>query len=108
MAQRTRSNWTYLLWALFAVFAIVLIWQIVSGTGLLPGDTGRDVAAGTNETSGSGQMNLGAWPWTLTVLGGTIILGVAIAWAEFRNRRLTQAEWDAGEAKTREIYKSDT
>jgi hypothetical protein len=108
MAQSQRSKWNYLLIAVFVLFVVALGWQIITGSGLLPGDTGTEPVAGTDETtSGSGHMDLAAWPWTLFLLAGTIVLGAAIGWGEFQSRRGSRRDWQAGEAKTREIYKQD-
>lgn len=106
MTSPNRSKWNYALWALFAVFLIVLVWRIIDGSGLLPGDTGTQPIAGSDETaSGSGQQDLGSWAWTLVVLVGTVLLGGAIAWGEYQTRRISRRDWQAGEARAHDIYK---
>jgi hypothetical protein len=35
--------------------------------------------------------NWGAWVWSLAVIGGPIILGIALAWLVIMNRRRTRA-----------------
>jgi hypothetical protein len=32
-----------------------------------------------------------AWPWALIVIGGPVILGLAMAWSKLRNRRVSNA-----------------
>lgn len=46
-------------------------------------------------------------PWFLAVVGGTIVLGIAIAYGFWRNRKRTIAERMQTEAATREIYHKD-
>lgn len=103
-----RSAWMYAGYVALALLAVLLIWQVASATGLLPGSSPTHPLATAEETSsGSGHMDLGAWTWALFILIATIALGAAIAWGEYNARKLTRAQWEAGEAKTREIYKDD-
>lgn len=46
-------------------------------------------------------------PWFLTVVGGTIVLGIAIAYAMLRTSRRTPREKRRTEEATRDIYHKD-
>ena len=43
-------------------------------------------------------------PWFLVLVGGTIVLGIAIAYGVLRNRQRTTREKLQTEAATRDIY----
>lgn len=109
VSKLPRLRWTYLLYAIFALFLVLLGWQVVAGSGLLPSDTvGTEPIASPDETgSGSGHMNLGAWTWTLALVALTIVVGLAIAWGEYQTRRISRRDWEKSERKTKELYKSD-
>lgn len=103
MAQRHHSMWRYIAYGALAFLFVLLVWNVVALTG-----SGRAPVATAGETaSGSVHINLAAWPWTLFILIGTVALGAAIAYGEIQGRKVTRQQWDAGEAKTRELYKDD-
>jgi hypothetical protein len=106
MAQHKRAGWQNIVIVLFGAFLILLAFRIVADSGLLPGDGGTDAMAPGDETqSGSGQMDLGARPWTLLIFASTVALGAILAWAQRKTAHVPRADWQAGEAKAREIYK---
>jgi len=45
--------------------------------------------------------------WLLVVAGGPILLGCAIAYAMFNNRRLSRRENERRDAATRDLYRSE-
>lgn len=105
MAHRSTSKWTWVLIAGLLLFAGVYLVLVIGGTGLVPGDTAVDSSTTSMETSGEGQMDLGAFPWTAVVLIGTAILGIALALSQFRTSRVTPEEERVAEAGTREVYR---
>ena len=52
-------------------------------------------------------MNLGAWSWTSVVLIGTAILGVALAYSQWRTSKLTRSEFEAGESEVRRAHQEN-
>jgi hypothetical protein len=52
-------------------------------------------------------MDLAAFPWVILVVGGTIVLGLVIAWGAWRTGRRTPAEKAIRDAGTREVYKRE-
>lgn len=42
--------------------------------------------------------------WLFVVVGGAVLLGLAIAWGIFRSRQETRTEVERAEEGTREIY----
>ncbi|RYE41224.1 MAG: hypothetical protein EOP21_08950 [Hyphomicrobiales bacterium] len=85
----------------------ILAWLVISGSGLLPGDTGVAPVADPAEGQGSQTMNLAAWPWTIVVAVTTLVLGIGIAYGQLRTRRLSRTEFERGETASRELYRED-
>lgn len=46
-------------------------------------------------------------PWLLAVLGGPILMGIALAYFVFRNKHRDHSHDYEGEAATRELYKEE-
>jgi hypothetical protein len=86
---------------------LIILWLVISGSGLLPGDTGVEPVADPAEGQTGQLMNLAAWPWTVILLLGTIVLGVGIAWGQFRSGQVTEAENDRTEAATRALHERE-
>jgi hypothetical protein len=105
----TKGSKTTLVAAIgFIILVAILLWLVISGSGLLPGDTGVEPIADGNEgQSGSTLMNLGAWPWTMIVLVATIVLGVGIAYGQYRSRQVTRADLERTEAATRALHEQE-
>ena len=73
----------------------------------MPGDVPVDATVNPAETEGGGAptQDLGAFPWTVVVLIGTAILGIALALSQFRAARVTPEEERVAEAGTRQVYR---
>lgn len=104
MSDIPRSKATTAAWIGLGILLVALVWLLLSGSGLLPGDNGIEPIADPSEGRTGQTMNLGAWPWTLIVLVATIILGAAIAWGQYRTRRRNLAEKARTEAATAVLY----
>jgi hypothetical protein len=106
--RRKHPRWVLALVALAIVFTVTLIYIVLSGTGVMPGDA-ADTAAQTrsSERVGGGQPDMAAWPWGMIVLLGTIILGVAIGYGQYQSSRTTEAQDRAGEKAARKLYKEE-
>ena len=104
MATR-QSRLNLLVIAGVALVLVVLAWLILTASGLLPGDSGREPA--TTQTTAPGVGGLDALGWTLVVLAGTIVLGIAIAFGQMRSSRTTRAEEEVTEEATRELHRRE-
>jgi hypothetical protein len=52
-------------------------------------------------------MEFSATPWLIAVVGGTIILGIAIAFAAIKSSQATRRQRQAGEQGARDLYHKD-
>jgi hypothetical protein len=52
-------------------------------------------------------MELSAAPWLFAVLGGAVILGLAIAYAVIKSSRASRRQRDAAERGARDLYHKD-
>src|SRR5690606_31037713 len=73
-----------------------LVVIFIQASGLLPGD--RGVEPTTADPGVGGVMNLAAWPWTVIIVIGTLVLGLAIAYGQFRAGRLSREESERADA----------
>ena len=105
MARQTTRMLQWGLLAAIGVFLLVLAYIVISQSGILPGDTGNTAAATTEaEALSGGQLALGAWPWALVVLSATALLGVAIAYGQYRASKASKEQLKAGDAASHKLY----
>src|SRR5687767_12469443 len=105
MAQGTDRTLRWGLLAALGIFFVVLVYIVVTQSGLLPGDTGDTAAVTTagEETSG-GQLGLAAWPWGLFLVIATVVLGGVIAYGQYKSSKATRAQLRAGEEASHKLY----
>jgi hypothetical protein len=90
------------------VTAAIYLLLMISGAGILPGDTGTDPTASATEVNPTGQpMDLAALPWASVVLVFTAILGAGLAYAQYRSSKVTPREEMRTEAATHEKMKKE-
>lgn len=53
------------------------------------------------------MQDLAAMPWTILVVLGTVVVGLAIAYGMRRNKKVTPGEQRHTEAATHDLYKKD-
>ncbi len=105
MAHHKMDRWTALLIVGLLLFGGIYVFLAVSGSGLLPGDTGTEGVVDAADSPSTGPfMNLGAWSWTSVVLTGTAFLAIALAYAQWRTSRLTRTEFEQGEREVRRAH----
>ena len=107
MAHHKLDRWTALLIVALLLFGGIYVFLVISGSGLLPGDTGTEGAVDADTPNTGPIMNLGAWSWTSVVLIGTAILGVALAYSQWRTSKLTRSEFEAGEREVRRAHQEN-
>lgn len=100
-------KWSYVLAGGVAVFLIVMAVIVISGTGMIPGDSADTAGAPADGSAAGGQLELGAWPWALFVLLGTVALGAALAYGQYRSSKATRAQERASEAGSRRVYRHE-
>ncbi len=104
MVEHRTSKWTMALVVALLLSGAIYLFLIVTQSGLVPGDSGEGAAAGPIETSGQ-AMDLAALPWASVVLIATAILGVALAYSQYRASKVTPAEEARTEAAVREQHR---
>ena len=104
MAEHRTSKWTLALVVALLIAGAVYLFLMVTQSGLIPGDSPEGAVAGPIERSGQ-AMDLAALPWTAVVLIATAILGVALAYSQYRTSRITPAEEARTEAAVREQHR---
>ena len=107
MATSHRSPATLVATGGLVLLLLVILVLVISGSGLIPGDTGVEAIADPNEGQTGQVMNLAAWPWTLILLVATIVLGVGIAWGQIRSNKVSDAENARTEAATRALHQRE-
>lgn len=97
-------KWSYVLIGGVALFLLVMAVIVISGTGLIPGDSADTAGAAADGEAAGGQLELGAWPWALFILLGTAALGGALAYAQYRSSKASRSQERTSEAGTRRVY----
>jgi hypothetical protein len=108
MTKHSRLTILFIGIALVAAF-VLLASMIVDMTGVLPGDQGTEPTASLAETSQDSTsapvtMDLAAGTWVTVVLVMTVILGLGIAYGQYRASKVTSREKERTEAAVREWH----